>query len=246
MSYATKTEKGPRIHNEDNCLALQFDLGVFLAVADGMGGHSAGAVASELTVKSVYEGIRSPHSDNCEALLKELFKNANRTVFSASKQAPNYAGMGTTLVCAIAKRDMFFAANVGDSRLYLYRNASGVLFPVTVDHSYVQELVNLGLITAEEARVHPHRNLITRAVGTADLVDLDLFFDYLYDDDILILCSDGLHGVVGESELLDAIKRKPDVDSLCDELIRLALENDSRDNITVAIYKNDGGCRHDR
>lgn len=241
MSYTTKTEKGLRISNEDNCLALPFDLGVFLAVADGMGGHAAGAVASELTIKSLYNGLRSPHSEDCGKLLRELYYTANRVVYSTSVNSPKCNGMGTTLVSVIIKPDMFFAANVGDSRLYLYRRSSDCILPVTTDHSYVQELVSNGIITPDEAKVHPNRNLITRAIGTSDLIDVDLYFDYLYDDDLLLLCSDGLHGVVSCDELLEKIHEHDDPDELCDELIALALANDSRDNITVAVYINDGG-----
>lgn len=243
MSFATKTEKGKRPSNEDNCLAVSFDLGVLIAVSDGMGGHAAGAVASELTIKSLLSAIKGQHSMSCENFLSQAYKSANKIVYDRSKEVEQYSGMGTTLVAAIARQDAFFAANVGDSRLYLYRSAAQSIIPITHDHSYVQELVSCGLITAEEAKVHPNRNLITRAIGTASSVDVDLFSQYLYDDDMLILCSDGLCGVVSDDQINDYVRKIRDLDELCDALIQLALANGSRDNITVAIYRHDGGER---
>ncbi|MDD3401667.1 MAG: SpoIIE family protein phosphatase, partial [Eubacteriales bacterium] len=114
------------------------------------------------------------------------------------------------------------------------------LQPITRDHSYVQELVRCGLITAEEAKVHPNRNLITRAVGTSEILDVDTFSGDLYDGDVLLLCSDGLHGVLSDEELYSGITKFDDLDELCEYLVKLALKKGSKDNITVAVYRYDG------
>ncbi len=241
MSFATKTEKGKRRANEDNCLAVSCGFGFFIAVADGMGGHSGGAIASGLAISTLTDSsYTTAKIKNCEDYLVDVYTLANKKIFSEALSNPACAGMGTTLVSAIVSGEKYYAANVGDSRLYLYRNGSDSVRPITQDHSYVQELVRSGLITPEEARVHPNRNLITRAVGTSSVVAVDTFSGELYDGDLLLLCSDGLHGVLTNDDILDSILEIHDLGELCDSLIQLALKKGSKDNITIAVYLHDG------
>lgn len=240
MSFAVKTEKGKRPTNQDNCLALPLNGGVMLVVSDGMGGHAAGERASELAIDTLKDYMLSsipPYDGQC---LGRGFMLANSEVYRHANENPCFMGMGTTLVAAAIVDGWYTAANVGDSRLYHYHSKDNTITPITHDHSYVHELLRCGLITVEQARVHPNRNLITRAIGSFAEVDVDTFENELLSGDMLILCSDGLHGVVTDDELLKCIESEPNLDSLCERLIELALCNDSRDNITVAIYRQEG------
>lgn len=233
MKYAVKTDIGRRLHNEDNFLLPEPGAQPQLfAVADGMGGHAAGAVASRLLVERLGEHAPFENGREIEQLLS-LIGHANLSVYEASESDRSLRGMGTTLVLALVLGERFLAANIGDSRMYYYNGVS--LARVTTDHSYVEQLVLSGAISREAARYHPQRNIITRAVGLSPAVDTDLFEREWNPGDMLLLCSDGLHGAVEEDEILSILQSTDSPEEICERLVFAALENDGTDNITLIV-----------
>ena len=231
---ATDTGNG-RPQNEDAYVASDH----LFAVADGMGGHNAGEVASALATTLLLERAVG------QTLTPEWFVNAitaiNRTIHESAAESTERRGMGTT-ICALAlvnpqgettEPQQVALANVGDSRIYLWR--AGTFRQLSVDHSYVQELVTEGLITEEEARVHPRRNIVTRALGIDDRVAVDSWLIPLFAGDRFILCSDGLVDEVPTADIaaLAAQQREPQM--IADALVALAKRNGGRDNITVVV-----------
>lgn len=238
MRFTGKTETGLRPQNEDTYMLLRTEAFDAVAVADGMGGHRAGEVASRTAVEAA-ERVLSSGGDNWESLLFEAFKAANEAVRVLASSDDSMYGMGCTLVAAAFDETTFIAANVGDSRLYCFDGET--LKQVTHDHSFVAELVRRGAITPEEAKTHPRRNLITRAIGAEMRVSVDVFSCEWKKGDMLLLCSDGLCGVLSDEEMAEHLRGCEDLDAACSELIAHALTCGSRDNITVVLVKNDGG-----
>lgn len=210
----------------------------FCILSDGMGGHNAGEVASQKTVQFVAELLRDKLGLDSEAIPIEMtkaVKDANVKVFQMACSNQNQRGMGATLVLAVVLEDVVYLANVGDSRAYAYRN--GELMQITKDHSVVEEMLMSGSITPEEAKVHPQRNIITRAIGTDPSVEPDLFeYDYL-PGDMLLLCSDGLSGMVDEARIIEIIESKDDTRETVSALIEAANENGGQDNITAICIR---------
>ena len=209
-----------------------------LVVCDGMGGARAGNVASELAVESFVDEVRrliKPGVNNrfLRNTLDHAVTRANHVVYEKSRSSEDFIGMGTTLVGAIATAHLAVIANVGDSRAYLI-NREGI-FRVTRDHSVVEDLLGKGEITPQEARNHPSKNLITRALGTEPEINCDLFSLELRPDDILLLCSDGLTNVVEEAEILYEVLQGADLSSSCTHLLALANARGGPDNITIVI-----------
>jgi len=239
-----------RDHNEDCLLTLEVQraqlsenhpLGLYV-VADGMGGHEAGEIASELAVSTVGRVIANnlmllwmdgKPSANYEDLLKEAFQEANRVVHNY--RSSSRTDMGTTLVAALIVGSEAFVANIGDSRCY-YLNREG-LKQVTVDHSLVERLVATGQITREEARVHPQRNYIYRTVGDKPQVEVDTFKVSLKPGDYLVLCSDGLNSMIEDEQIWQAVLDNPHPQAACEELIRLANAAGGDDNVTVIVVQ---------
>lgn len=214
-----------------------------LVVCDGMGGAKAGNVASQMASSVFAEEVRKKiHSEMDEVYLEDTLRiavqHANKAVFMLSKDQPELLGMGTTLVGALIQGQTAVLINVGDSRAYLLRN--GEIRQLTEDHSYVQEMVRKGQLTPEQTRNHPHKNLITRAIGVEAFADSDLFTCTLEHDDVLLLCSDGLTGMVGDEEIVYQIGRAPTLQQAADALIARACENGGVDNITVILFRRDG------
>lgn len=238
MKFAGKTETGLRPQNEDSYLLLHTETLDAVAVSDGMGGHRAGEIASRLAIETLKTMLLSNHDDP-EAALSSAFIEANTAVHSHASMNDEMYGMGCTLVAAILKPDLFIAANIGDSRLYHFDGSK--VRQVTHDHSFVAELVRRGAITPEEAKTHPRRNLITRAIGTETRVFADIFTCDWKKGDMLLLCSDGLCGVLDDSEMAAYLRNCTDPDATCTSLIQRALTAGSRDNITVVLAINDGG-----
>lgn len=238
MKCAGKTETGLRPQNEDSFLLLHTDTLDAVAVSDGMGGHQAGEIASRLSVETLGRMLSDGRFDP-EAALSSAFLEANRIVHEHASLNDAMYGMGCTLVAAILEPDRFIAANVGDSRLYHFDGRQ--LRQITHDHSFVAELVRRGAITPEEAKTHPRRNLITRAIGTEGRVSADIFVCDWKKGDMLLLCSDGLCGVLDEAEMAAYLRHCTDLDANCSALIQQALSRGSRDNITVVLAVNDGG-----
>lgn len=234
MKYAVKTDIGKRVHNEDSFLVPEKgDLPLLFAVADGMGGHAAGAVASNLLVEQLRSFDEAVDEDHELAQFRQSIEKANLGVYQEAEKDHALHGMGTTLVAALILGAKFIAANVGDSRMYRFHK--GTLETITTDHSLVEQLVLAGAITREEARVHPQRNIITRAVGVSPVVDVDLFEREWVAGDILLLCSDGLHGAVDEEDIISVLSSNRSLENMSEILVQLALDNGGTDNITVVL-----------
>ena len=240
MKYAVKTDIGKRVHNEDSYLLSEKDeFPMLFVVADGMGGHAAGSVASKLLVKQLEMFDRMVEPERELELLRHAIESANLGIFHAAEKDRALRGMGTTLVAALILGKDYIAANVGDSRMYQY--SQNQLETITTDHSLVEQLVLAGAITKDEARVHPQRNIITRAMGVSPKVDVDLFERSWSAGDILMICSDGLHGAVEEDDIITVLSSNRSLDSMCDVLIQLALDNGGTDNITLLLIRLEEG-----
>lgn len=217
-----------RSTNQD---AMYADRGLFV-VADGMGGHQGGEVAANLAVRTV-----SSHPHNDASSLLEAVITANRVVHDASITRPDLHGMGTTLTAISVIGDEshphFGLVNVGDSRIYRQRN--GTLTQLTLDHSYVAELMRRGEITIEEAAQHPYRNMLTRAVGVHETIEVDEWQLDPDADDRYVLCSDGLTNEVSNEEISAVLNQNPEAGAAARGLVRLANLNGGRDNITVLV-----------
>ena len=240
MKFAVKTEIGKRAHNEDSYLLPGGEtLPLLFAVADGMGGHAAGAVASGIVVEKLGETDLSGFVEHEVEQLIGAIQRANLAVYEAAEADKSLFGMGTTLACALILGKSYLAANVGDSRLYYFDGKS--LERVTTDHSLVEQLVQSGVITREEAKYHPHRNIITRGIGLSPAVDVDVFERDWNAGDILLLCSDGLHGALEDEEMACVLSSGQTLDEMCEDLVHLALKNGSTDNITLVLVRREEG-----
>lgn len=225
--------------NEDSCYQpLPGER--FCAVADGMGGHNAGEVASAMAVQVYSDYMRGVQHITGEAM-RAAVSRANDEVYRASLQAPEVSGMGTTFSALAMEGKNAFIAHVGDSRIYLVRR--GTLMQLTLDHTLVEEMVLQGLITVREARVHPKRNIITRALGTESRVEIDMIQLEMRPGDVFFLCSDGLSNHVPEREILKAALSKAEWQEKLRTLVGIALENGGQDNITAmfAVYEEAKG-----
>ncbi|MDP4091056.1 MAG: Stp1/IreP family PP2C-type Ser/Thr phosphatase [Bacillota bacterium] len=229
--------------NEDYMAYFEDEVVSVYLIADGMGGHNAGEIASALAAEKVIEYIKK-HKEEEE--LKELIRNsimyANRAVFDKSEGSYSLKGMGTTITVYISNGEKCMVANVGDSCCYIIRDDE--LSKVTKDHSLVQQLIDEGSITEAEARRHPNKNIITRALGTGEDVVVDIFDLQKEGLEKVILCTDGLINDVQPEEILDCIKRNENNAEACRELIDLAKVRGGRDNITVMVIE--GECSNDR
>ena len=234
MEYSSVSVAGKRQHNEDSCLTVQVGEGLLIAVADGIGGHAAGDVASGIAV----ETLRSEFSGNyrvgmgaeeIRSLLKNAFSTADENI--SRRAVGEKSGMGTTLVAAFVRDSEAFIANTGDSRAYLY---NGKLIQLTVDHSLVQELVEKGAVDPDKRRSHPMKNVITRSVG-GDF-SVDLYFTDIKAGDVLLLSSDGLHDYIEDDDISEGLKSSPTANGSARFLVKSALPV-SEDNISVVVLK---------
>ena len=229
--------------NEDSVGCYEgSDINIY-AVADGMGGHNAGEVASELAISVIIEYIKE---NNCsldmKKVLSEGIKSANKKIYDMASLDESLKGMGTTITICLIKQSKMVVANVGDSSCYVVDNKRK-LIKITRDHSLVQQLLDNGSITEEKARNHPNKNIITRALGTNESVEVDLFDVDLNDIIKCILCTDGLTNEVTYSEMSNIIIEN-DNDSSCKMLVELSKARGGRDNISVIVFE--GGCTDDR
>ena len=240
MKYAMRTHIGQRAHNEDRACTPSAQDGLqFIAVSDGMGGHAAGETASAMTVNGMREELRHSFAEDPLCALQRAVSRTNLDVYRAAQDDPALHGMGATLVCALLSGSRYIAASVGDSRLYHFDGET--LEQVTTDHSLVELLVRSGKISREEARTHPRRNVITRAMGIALRVEADLFDRSWKRGDILLLCSDGLTGRVDEARIREVLQGGGPLDALADRLVQAALDAGESDNITVVLAQCEGG-----
>ncbi len=210
--------------------------GSLFIVADGMGGHRGGEIASLLAVDTVLEAYYASSESDPAKALDIAFKSANAVIIEKSRTDVSLYGMGTTCTALVVRKGEGYFAHVGDSRAYLFRG--GELTQLTEDHSLVGEMVRSGILTDEDARMHPRRNVITRSIGTHE----DLFVDLsrsplrLVDGDMFVLCSDGLTSLVSQSELKAVLASNPPRKA-CEALVDLANEHGGKDNVTVQIVK---------
>lgn len=206
--------------------------GAFYAVADGMGGHSAGQIASELALKTVMQAYYTSRSADTDSSLRVAIQEANSLVFDTAQAIPDRQGMGTTMTVAVVRDDQLTIAQVGDSRAYLLRDDQ--ITQITQDHSWVAEQVRSGAMSVDEAQSSPFRNIITRSVGTAQTVEADLTTQAMQAGDTVLLCSDGLTGHVSP-EGIAAVLREYTPSAAASRLIEEANANGGRDNITVVV-----------
>jgi len=232
----TKTHTGNvRTNNED--LALwDSELGV-LVIADGMGGHNAGEVASRLAVETLYKSLQQTASGGLEAAdrLREAVTRANREVFRTSKERPECAGMGTTMTVALVEAERVRYASVGDSRLYALKN--GALQQMTRDDSLMGALIDVAGIDPAELEHHPMRHLLTSVVGRKAELDVTVDELTLADGQMLLLSTDGMHGVLPTESIAAILRADQDLDRAAQLLITAALGADSKDNVTVVVAR---------
>lgn len=238
MKVANRTHTGKlRPNNQDGCYVAQGAGWALAMVADGMGGHRGGEFASRLALCEMAHRLEGAGDCPDERAILEAVRATNGAIHAAAAGDVALAGMGTTLVLAVLNTRQVLVANVGDSRAYLCDGKA--LRRVTNDHSLVGELVREGNLTDEQARKHPKRNVITRAVGTQPEVSADLFEVEWSPGDRLLLCSDGLHGELPEITLAGLLMQG-DVEQAAAALQTAALDAGGRDNITLVIAQNDG------
>lgn len=236
MRWSQATEVGlVRKQNEDS-LCVDPEL-AFFAVADGMGGHLAGEVASRMAIESVVHRLKAGDRADTVKNLLDGVRQANSEIYAASKTDGSCRGMGTTLTAAVVRGGELILAHVGDSRAYIIRGDK--IHLLTEDHSLVQEMIRHGGITKEEAREHPHRNVLTRALGTDPLVDVDLISFKPEKGDILLICTDGLCGLVEDGEILDLVRASAGPDRAVKGLVDEALKRGGSDNISVIVVEMD-------
>lgn len=240
VKMGAKTDLGRvRENNEDKFdfyepedLAVLATKGTFYAVADGMGGHSAGQIACELALKTVIREYYASPTADIEASLRQAISDANALVYDTGQMIAERQNMGTTLTAAIVREDRLTLAQVGDSRAYLVRDGSAT--QLTEDHSWVAEQVRQGVMTVQEAQGSPFRNIITRSIGTASTVESDITSHALQPGDRLVLCSDGLTAHLEPEEIAAVVQEhSPSVAAL--RLVDAANERGGRDNITVLV-----------
>lgn len=242
MKMVAKTDKGVvRDSNQDAyaCGELPGEV-AWAVVCDGMGGHSGGNIASKLAVKVISDKITSCYNSkmrdsSIKNLLDSAITAANLEVFDMADAHNELFGMGTTVVCAIVRGDYAFVAHAGDSRAYVASCDS--IRQITTDHSLVQDLLDRGKITEDEAENHPNKNLITRAVGVDKSIEVDFAESELNSDETLILCTDGLTNYVTSDEMLEDIK-DGQYYAFADRLVKRANKNGGGDNITVVAISN--------
>lgn len=204
----------------------------FLAVADGMGGHKAGDFASKYTVNTVLEELEKTPLDKPEEILRNIVGIANHKLIEVAATDVKLEGMGTTLVAGTVIGNTLYFANVGDSRLYLINEK---IRQISKDHSLVEEMVRLGGIKAEEAKNHPDKNIITRAIGVKEDVEADIYEYRLKKGDVILMCTDGLSNMVEDEDMFDIVKGSRDVVEAVEMLIEKANSNGGRDNIGVVL-----------
>lgn len=212
-------------------------------VADGMGGHNAGDYASKFTVETIVGEIKNSSEPEPEQILRKAIEVANHKVLQMASENPDLEGMGTTVVAATCIGQRLHVANVGDSRLYIIGEK---ITQVTRDHSLVEEMIRMGGIDRASARNHPDKNIITRAIGAEEHIDIDFFEVGLSKGDIVLMCSDGLTNMLEDEEIRMILNGQRDIVEKAEELVKAANNNGGKDNIAVVLIEPaDMECKND-
>ena len=225
--------------NQDYVFTCEIPVGhlpnLFL-VADGMGGHNAGDYASKYTIETIVDEIGKSLKESPVEILEQAIQSANRHIRMKSAETEELSGMGTTVVAATCMEDTLWVANVGDSRLYLIHDE---IRQITRDHSLVEEMVRMGGLPREQARSHPDKNIITRAIGAEDELEIDFFQVKMSKGDIILMCSDGLFKTVAKRDMVEVLRQPISLKAKCAQLVDMANSAGGPDNITVLIGIND-------
>lgn len=241
MNYSVKTNQGKRKDNQDYTQTFFNESNLLLAVlCDGLGGHQAGDIASEMAVSQIgnaWEGTDFTETDTyiVQQWLNKKINDENTRIFEAASTYSDLEGMGTTLVACVVLEQQLLFANVGDSRAYTY--FEGDIQLVTEDHSFVSELQRKGELTDLEAINHFNKNALTRSLGVEGKVDVDFFKESKNSTDIVLLNSDGLSNVISEEHMVEILKQPTTLDQKAENLIETAIKHDASDNITVNLIE---------
>lgn len=232
LKYTAETDKGKvREMNEDNFLAT----GKLFAVADGMGGHQGGEVASKIAIDVLRNTFEQCGNENIENCLRKSFKHANQVIFEQAQKNTDLSGMGTTLTAAVVVKDKIYLGHVGDSRAYLL--ASDTLNLLTQDHSLMAQMVSEGKISEKEAQDHPLKSMITRALGAASEIQVDISSKGVVKGDKLLLATDGLTSMLSDEEILSVLKPNSSPKKICQSLIKKTNARGGLDNVTVVLVE---------
>ncbi|OUP48687.1 Stp1/IreP family PP2C-type Ser/Thr phosphatase [Lachnoclostridium sp. An181] len=236
MKVFSMTDIGRKRHtNQDYVYTSQKPVGNLpnlFVVADGMGGHKAGDFASKFTVETLCKSIAGSFKTEPEQIVTSAIQTANHRLMEAALSDNRLEGMGTTLVVATVIEHTLYFANIGDSRLYVINEQ---IRQLSKDHSLVEEMVRLGGINEEEAKHHPDKNIITRAIGAKEPVEIDFFEYQLKRGDVILMCTDGLSNMVEDEEIYHIIKGRRDIVEAAEQLIDTANRNGGKDNIGVVL-----------
>ncbi len=245
FEFFSLTDTGRVRANNEDCIATDPEAGVAV-LADGMGGYNAGEVASQMAcdfilgemVRWLFEASKSATDADVKRAMDICVDNANRAIFTAANSNPTYAGMGTTLVVSVFRSGRALVGHIGDSRAYRFRG--GVLQQITKDHSLLQEQIDAGILTPEQAAVSANKNLVTRAVGVEDFVLLETRAHELQSDDTLLMCSDGLSDMLHDRQIEDILRSTESLSERAHALISAANAAGGRDNIAVVLVRAKG------
>ena len=226
-----------RQNNQDSVFRTETAIGnlpnLFI-VADGMGGHNGGDEASKLCIDSICEYVKESQEEQIIPIMEGAIRHANTMIYEKSLEDPKLSGMGTTVVAAVIDNGVLYVANVGDSRLYYVEGNE--LKQITEDHSLVEEMVKKGDLDRSEARFHPNKNIITRALGVGKVIDIDYFELHTEEKNLVLLCSDGLSNMLSDDEILGVINaNRSEADIIARGLVDKANDNGGKDNITVIV-----------
>ena len=236
-SYSVTDIGRKRKMNQDYVFATDSPIGGLdnlYIVADGMGGHNAGEYASAFSVEELKDLVVELGQAEIEIILHRALQEVNRRLRTVAASDSRYYGMGTTIVIATVRGGILYVANVGDSRLYLKKNR---LRQITVDHSLVEEMVLAGTLDQKKARTHPDKNVITRAIGAEDTLEIDFFREKVSEGNIVLMCSDGLTNMVEDSEIEEILGSSSSLEDAGGQLLAKANDNGGSDNISVLLVK---------
>jgi len=237
LLFFNKTDIGcKRRVNQDYTYATDKYIGKLenlYIVADGMGGHNAGDYASKYTVETVVNEVKMSTENKTFRIIGKAIRVANEKIRAKAREDISLNGMGTTIVVATVENHQLLIANVGDSRLYIVNNKS--IRQITRDHSLVEEMVRMGGMDPEVARNHPDKNIITRAIGARDSVEVDFFQEDLQEGDLVLMCSDGLTNMLSDEEIANICRLELPIEGKVDALINAANDNGGKDNIAVVL-----------